>query len=268
MLLEWPQSARTEMASASEYMASKITRALQKIFGGSLTPTGNIEQFGSYVNGGSVYTNDPVVIQALAAFLAGWGAATTGNSSPAIQDRNALDFLFSRQLAYLLQQGIPEWDSTTPYFTNSFCQVSGVVYVSLTDNNLGNNPPTDTNDWQPYSQTITPPGYNLALSPRAWCQFDGTQIGGTGGGSLTFTGVGISAVNKIAGQVAQYQIVFSTPFADTNYAPFVMSGSTADSLADFPRTSVKATNLFQFASMTVNSAQGQSRFCSASFFHA
>lgn len=55
----------------------------------------------------------------------------------------------SRQLGYLFQSGIPEYDASTIYYTNSFCSYNGVVYKSLVDSNTGNTP-TDGATWQEF----------------------------------------------------------------------------------------------------------------------
>lgn len=62
---------------------------------------------------------------------------------PQVTDMNGVMRAESEKNAYLYQAGIPEWYATTEYFKDSFCQVAGVVYKSLTDNNLNNNPTTD-----------------------------------------------------------------------------------------------------------------------------
>lgn len=182
----------------------RIARKAQKQFAGSITAPGNIEIFGSTALGAPVYSNDPDAIQS-AAFLLGWQAATVGDGSPVIQDRNALDYLFAYQTAYLLQQGIAEWNAATNYFVNNFAAVNGVIYISKTDNNL-NKLVTDSNNWKTLASTLgipTPtPEENLI---KAWIVFDGT----TGGGfqsafcSVTKTGVG------------QYRVDFDVPFTVT-----------------------------------------------------
>lgn len=110
-----------------------------KIFG-SLAGVDQIEQFGSLAAGSPVYTTDPSVIQALSNYLEGWFGGVVGADLPAIEDLNALCFLFAYQLTYNMQAGIPEWDSATIYFKGSLCTdvAGGKVYVSLTDNNTGN----------------------------------------------------------------------------------------------------------------------------------
>jgi hypothetical protein len=120
---------------------SKITRKLMKIFGqnasaGSL----GIGQFGSLAGGTPAYSKDPETIQGLSAWLSGWNAAVIGSNSPALEDFNALPYVFSYQLAYLMQQGIAEYNANTTYYTDSICQYAGVLYISATDSNTGNTP--------------------------------------------------------------------------------------------------------------------------------
>lgn len=127
---------------------AKITRAAQKIFGNLVGATGNFGKFGSLAAGTPQYSKDPKEIQSLSAWDLGWAAATVGTKSPALEDMNSLFYLAFRQLAYLLQTGMPEYDAETPYFLNSQCQVAGVEYISLQDNNTGNDPTTATNFWR------------------------------------------------------------------------------------------------------------------------
>jgi len=117
---------------------AKITRAAQKIFGVN-SGFQEVAQFGSLANTTPNYSMDPVVIQALAQFTNGWFDAVIGGNSPAIQDMNALCYLYAYQLAYVLQQGVPEWDAATTYFIGSVVQDgTGATFLSTLDNNLNN----------------------------------------------------------------------------------------------------------------------------------
>lgn len=125
---------------------SRIVRKLQKIFGSGAGPT-EIAQYGSLAAGTPAYSTDPEVIQSLSNYLDGWFGAVIGGNSPAIEDVNALDYLFAYQLSYLLQAGVPEWNTLTEYFIGqTAADGSGNLYFSLTDNNLGN-ALTNTTKW-------------------------------------------------------------------------------------------------------------------------
>lgn len=133
----------------------KLTRFTQLLFG-STASAGRISEYGSLQNGtpttyaGSAAT--PALIQGDPGnFESGWDGAVIGNSSPAIQDANAVQYLNSYQLAYLLQEGIAEYDAATTYYINSICQVSGVLYVSLVNTNIGNAPASSPSDWTVYA---------------------------------------------------------------------------------------------------------------------
>lgn len=118
---------------------AKLTRALQKIFCGGVPPINAVAVFGSLKAGSPEFSDDPADIQSLPAYEAGWAGATVLNQAPALQDMNALQFLFSRQLKYLFQQGIPEYSAEETYFIGSWVTNStGVPYVSLVNDNLGN----------------------------------------------------------------------------------------------------------------------------------
>lgn len=135
---------------------ARLNRFTQLLFGSSAT-SNQIAQFGSLAAGtparysGSTIT--PAIIQNLSNYLQGWYGATIGPNSPAIEDMNALCYLYAFQLAYIMQLGMPEWDTDTTYYTGSLAQAGdGVSYVSLTDNNT-NNQVTDSTKWFPPIQS-------------------------------------------------------------------------------------------------------------------
>lgn len=129
-------------------MTTKIPRETMLIFG-STAGTDQIEQFGSLANGTPVYTTSISAIQALANYLDGWFGGVVGSNAPAIEDLNAICYLYAYQLAYMFQQGVPEWDSSTTYFIGSIAQDgSGNEYVSQTNGNL-NHVLSDQTNWKP-----------------------------------------------------------------------------------------------------------------------
>lgn len=130
-------------------MAEKLERKVMEIYGENAA-TRDIIAYGSDIAGNIVETKDPDVIQT-EAYKTGVRSAVVGNNSTTLQNRQALDFLFSRQLKYLYQHGIAEWGADETYFVNSLAVGSnGDLYVSLTDNNKGNDPVTDTTNWQAF----------------------------------------------------------------------------------------------------------------------
>jgi hypothetical protein len=168
---------------------AKITRVTSQIFAGGAAAQ-DIEQFGSAVQGGSpVYTTDPAVIQSRSAWADGWSAAlVVANKSEYKQDRNAVDYVASYQISYLLQQGLAEWDSGTTYYTNSLVQHSGAFFISLTDSNLNNTPPGSGSNsfWRNLNaeptQTILTSGSGT-YTPPTGCVFIAVRMVGGGGGA-------------------------------------------------------------------------------------
>lgn len=182
-----------------------LPRVVQKVFGSSLVPAGNVAVFGSLQAGAPAYSNDAATIQSLAGFLSGLNGAVIGNQSPAKQDLNGLFLLITQQLAYILQTGIPAWISTETYYANGFCQVDGEVYVSLTDSNTGNDPVTDTNNWQSLRNRIAP----SSSIAKAWVNFNGNN------GTILDSQNVSSVVRTAAGR---YTITFTVAMANANYA--------------------------------------------------
>ncbi len=126
---------------------ARIARKTQKIFAGSASNNG---QFGSGQTGAKVLSNDLDVIQSLAAWGTGWLQAVLGTKKfPPLEEFQSCNYVNTYQLAYQFQEGIPEYDSGTTYFTFSLVKKAGTaqLYRSLTDTNVGN-ALTDATKWK------------------------------------------------------------------------------------------------------------------------
>jgi len=108
---------------------SKITRVLQKVFAGSATDIG---VFGSGATGDKTLSTDVSTLQGLGAWLTGWATATIGAKKfPPLEEMNALHYVETTQLAYLFQEGVPEYNSSTTYYIGSVVKKTGTfeLYV-------------------------------------------------------------------------------------------------------------------------------------------
>lgn len=124
----------------------KITRQTQKIFAGE-APSDELAVFGSMKTGTPIYTNDVSQLQS-SDYQQGWQNAIITDKAPFLEEMNGVQFGMSRQLAYLFQSGIPEYDANTTYYKDSFCRVDNKLYISLTDDNIGNDPAINTDNWK------------------------------------------------------------------------------------------------------------------------
>ena len=118
-----------------------LTRVTGKVFGGS-APLDEIGQFGSAKAGTKLNTQDVATIQALPAYSTGWGSAImTSRNFPPIEEVTGVLKTISYQNCYLLQEGIPEYDSGTNYSNTSIVKsINGTslkFFISLQDNNQG-----------------------------------------------------------------------------------------------------------------------------------
>ena len=130
---------------------AKITRKTQKILGAT-AGTNGITEYGSVVTGTPVAATDLDDIQT-SRWLDGWSAATlAGTEIPTFQDRNAVDYVATTQISYILQEGVPEYDAGTEYHQYSIVKKAGTyeIYGSKTNANEGNALPSqaDNTDWQ------------------------------------------------------------------------------------------------------------------------
>jgi hypothetical protein len=129
---------------------SKLTRKDQKIFGETAGGE-SIAVFGSLAANNPAYSTDPDQIQS-AEYSGGWESAVIGQASPTMEDRNSLDYLFSRQLSYLYQTGIPAYSATDTYYKGSIVSFYNTeddalkLYYSIIDDNTGNSL-EDTDKW-------------------------------------------------------------------------------------------------------------------------
>ena len=183
----------------------RLPRVLQKIFGGALAANPNVAQIGSLKAGAPQYTTDLAVMQALSNYEQGFQGVVVGTNSPAIQDMTALLLLVTKQLKYLFQQGIPEWIATETYYVDQYVSVNGVIYISKTDNNIGNLV-SDTNHWKTLASTLV--GSTDAI-PKAWVTFDG--FSGT-----IYSQFNVSSISKVA--VGVYDVNFNNPLANGTYS--------------------------------------------------
>ena len=162
---------------------SKLSRVFQKLFGlnGDQSHFG---QFGSRAANTPLLTKDPNSLQALSAFTNnGWlDAINVLNKAPFLEDMNGLFLLAFYQIAYGHQEGIPEWNASTPYFTGSIVKKTGTfeLYGSSIDNNIGNALPSQANDahWQYLNPSSIPAGtivdYAAGAAPAGWLACDGS----------------------------------------------------------------------------------------------
>lgn len=114
---------------------TKYNRPNGKLFGSSAS---NIGVFGSGQTGETPTTStDPNAINTLNTHWEdGWNGAVVSQApytAPFIEDMNAVNYVNSYNSAYLLQRGIPEYDSNEEYQTDSVCTYNGEIWICLQD---------------------------------------------------------------------------------------------------------------------------------------
>lgn len=201
---------------------AKLNRITAKIFGETASTTNTpkeIGQFGSAKAGTYNATGDVAAIQGLPAWSNGWiGAVTPTDQFPPLPEMTGVHKVLSYQNAYLLQQGIPEWDSATTYYKNGFCTYNGIIYRSILDENVNNQPDNTPGAWFEYgsgdyaNQDIN----NLTSLGNARLQFtpftinSGTVINGnnhtlqSGSFIQSYTGAGTYTIEII--EAGNYEI--------------------------------------------------------------
>ena len=161
---------------------ARLTRIHQKVFASNASNNG---VFGSLQAGNPTTSNDVATLQSLSAFENGWDdAAYSGDKLPPLEEFQGIQYGISYQQAYMLQEGIAEWNASTPYYKGSLAKtISGSsfkLYCSLADNNTGNIV-TNTTYWK------------LVMDSDNLYAFDSSVVHKTGNetiaGTKTFTSV-------------------------------------------------------------------------------
>jgi hypothetical protein len=115
----------------------RLARVTQQIFASAAANNG---VFGSAQIGTKITSNSLPTIMGLAAWTQGWLSAVLGASKfPPLEEFQAVEYVHSTQIAYILQQGIPEYDGGTTYWTDNIVINPGTfqLYGSLQDGNVG-----------------------------------------------------------------------------------------------------------------------------------
>lgn len=127
----------------------KIQRTTQQIFAAN-AGSQQITAFGTAKDQTPVYTQSVAQIQNTN-YGYGWSSALLPDKAPWQEDMNALFYAITTQLAYLFQEGVPEYDPGTSYSAGALVKSSNTqglitIYKSLVDDNLGN-PLTSESYW-------------------------------------------------------------------------------------------------------------------------
>lgn len=205
----------------------RLTRVHQKVFASNASNNG---VFGSLQAGNPQTSNDVATLQSLSAFENGWDdAIEQGDKLPPLEEFQGIQYGISYQQAYMLQEGIAEWDASTPYYKGSLAKtISGSsfkLYCSLADNNTGKIV-TNTSYWKLVMDSDA--GYfilnsnNTASGNNVWTgsnifksiyENSSDLVKGTTPSSNTYVGLYFcdkNGTNHAENQVGQLQLTYST----------------------------------------------------------
>lgn len=166
---------------------AKIPRKSSKVFGSNAN-TNRIAVFGSLQNNNKQFSTDPNVIQGQANWLGGWDSAVMGGNSPALEDVNAVNYVNSYQSSYILQSGVPEWDSATTYFIGNIVNLPAVGFTTSPAN--ATQGAVYTNNSQTFTVVTTISGGQYLVcgasgAPTATGTL--TKVSGTGDATIAYT---------------------------------------------------------------------------------
>lgn len=213
---------------------AKLNRQTQLIFA-SLAGNRELTAFGTAKTETPEYTIDVNSIQN-SNYLQGWSSAILADKAPYEEDTNGLLYMITRQLAYLYNTGIAEYDSATEYNSGSYCisaDGTGTIYKSLKDNNIGN-PISDTTSWQLINLNKRQFPLFTQITLDYVLQGD-DAIGYALQGSLVNGNVYPEAFNKIlnlynAGSAASYRGINAVLTSDGRYITSLNNKNAVDNL--------------------------------------
>ena len=162
---------------------TNLTRKNQKVFASGASNNG---QFGSLQAETKVLSNDVETLQALAAYESGWNSAVvSGEQLPSLEEFQALNYINTYQIGYLLQKGFPEWNTDTTYYIGDLArEVGGTkIYKSITNSNSGN-ALTDVANWilatDLQNNTVGQvSAFAMTTPPLGWLECNGSAISRT-----------------------------------------------------------------------------------------
>lgn len=230
---------------------AKITRANQVVFASTAGASGVAEP-GSTADGSTVFTTDPATIQS-AAYLEGLAAMIIAGVKrlPVYEEINALYYLFSRQLAYLFQEGIPEWNTDAVYYNASIVKKTGTyeLYGSIGNDNQGNALPLAVSDanWT-YLGTLSSLASAGNVSTAETSSLDGQMYVASGTGGKTLKKVSSSGYPKLSSGVPAFSSTIPLTDLATQAANSVVINATGSSAAPTALTLSASTVLGRDAS--------------------
>lgn len=144
---------------------TRLSRITQPIFAGN-APESDTAVFGT-MKTTPVYTTNVAQSINTPVYGEGWKSAIELGYAPFIEDMNTVQRELSYQIAYSQQEGICEWGSDTEYSIGSIIKLNtetgAQVYVSKTNNNIGNLP-SNTTHWKIISDSTSDLYANPSLS--------------------------------------------------------------------------------------------------------
>ena len=99
-----------------------------------------------FIFGSDTESND-ITANITPEYLSGWLEGLNPDGYPPLEWFNAAFFTHGQILSYIHQIGVVEWNAAQEYDTNSYCNYSGKLYISLTDLNIGNTPGASPSNW-------------------------------------------------------------------------------------------------------------------------
>lgn len=197
-------------------------------------------------------------------WLTGWE-----QEKPPFEQMNYVHNKHDSWAAYSNQKGIPEWDNSTIYYSNSYVQSNGRLYKSKTNQNTNNNP---INDLAEANWRLIFDGNNRLTSEADFTPFGKSLIGtadaGTARTLLGATSIGNILFTATNSGTARNVLGFTTTGENILTATSVSNAQTALGFSTYGKSLVATSNADSALSLLTASPLGTALFRSTSISNA
>ncbi|MBO7733133.1 MAG: hypothetical protein J6S67_11285 [Methanobrevibacter sp.] len=196
---------------------AQLPRVTQQLFA-----TSGVNQtavFGTMKTGSPTYSTDIATLMGGVAWSEGWNSAVTAGYAPFMEEFNAIEKINTQQIAYILQTGIPAWDSSTDYYIGDFVKVvsggDAKIYKAIASS-TNKAPASNTAYWSELFASELNGKVDLDGNNATFPHITSTYVNGKDWYRVWSDGW-IEQGGETSASTGKATVTFLKPFANTNY---------------------------------------------------
>ena len=207
---------------------AQLPRVTQQLFA-----TSGVNQtavFGTMKTGSPTYSTDIATLMSGVAWAEGWNSAVTAGYAPFMEEFNAIEKINTQQIAYILQTGIPAWDSATDYYIGDFVKVvsggDAKIYKAIASS-TNKAPASNTAYWSELFASELNGKVDLDGNNATFPHITSTYVNGKDWYILWSDGR-IAQGGETSGSTGLATVTYLKPFSNTNYTIIVSVNTQGD----------------------------------------